>query len=95
MVALIQQVGYPKAVLIGSLAKGRTSLKDIDVLIPLRTRKQKQQCVAAMRELFNPNHMAAAPRVGTPLDWSPNRTGVIDISSIQKTSPTSTPQALH
>ena len=59
VVALIQQAGYPKAVLVGSLSKGQSSKKDIDVLIPLRTKKQKQQCVAAMRALFNPNHMAS------------------------------------
>ena len=59
VVALIQQCGYPKAKLVGSLAEGRTSQKDIDVLIPLFFKRDKLQCVKALESLFNPNHMAS------------------------------------
>lgn len=57
IVDLIRKNGYPKARLIGSLANGRESTKDIDILIPLRNKKLKQKCCRDMYELLKPYHM--------------------------------------
>lgn len=58
VVELIQQ-HYPRAQLVGSLSKGRTSRKDIDVLIPLFFKRDKQRCVQVLSDAFNPNHLAS------------------------------------
>jgi hypothetical protein len=58
VLALIHQAGYPKAQLVGSTSKGLNSCKDIDILIPLFFKKDKIQCIEAMRALFNPNELA-------------------------------------
>lgn len=69
---------YPAARLVGSVAAGCVSLKDVDVLIPLRTLAEKQQCVAWLRATLRPSHMAQ-PRGNDGLGLVAKPHGAIDI----------------
>lgn len=52
VIELIKDNGYPMVRLIGSLGAGKESNHDIDILIPLTDKKQKQECAIALSKIL-------------------------------------------
>lgn len=53
----VRREGYPHARLIGSLGMGKTSSKDIDILVPIRNKKKKQAFFKWASDYFKPTYM--------------------------------------
>jgi hypothetical protein len=58
VLAMVHKAGYPRARLIGSLAAGKVSKKDIDILVRIWSLKSQRRFVTRMTTLFNPSQIA-------------------------------------